>query len=101
VKNALLSTNAVNLKCVKHTLNFYTVVIFVTADLQRDTVNNLQNFKCQAPMTHLLFTPYKKLEQIFAWLPSCYSAFHKNVALKKKFHIFPESTTTQHCRTYV
>lgn len=34
-------------------------------------------------MTHLLFKPYKKLEQIFAWLPSCYFVFHKNVALKK------------------
>jgi hypothetical protein len=34
-------------------------------------------------MTHLLFTPYQKLGQIFAWLASCYSAFHKNVALKK------------------
>jgi hypothetical protein len=39
-------------------------------------------------MTHLLLTPYKKLEQIFALLPSCYSAFHKNVALKKGSIIF-------------
>jgi len=51
-------------------------------------IHSLQNFKCQAPMTHLLFTPYKKLEYIFAWLPSCYSTFHKNVALKKSSIFF-------------
>jgi hypothetical protein len=37
-------------------------------------------------MSHLLFASYQKLEQIFAWPPFCYSAFHQNVASKKVPH---------------